>query len=255
MKNILVTGSTGVLGAALINEFKDTNVIMTDLDIVQLEELKLSLKLKYPTNNYFTFATNLSIENELTNLIKFIKETFNSLDLVINNAAITGANDSDGYVTKLENQSLSSFKKAIDVNLVAPFFICQQLYTLLMKAKKPKIINIASIYGLQTSRPTLYQDTLMESPAAYEASKAGLIQLTKYFAARYAPKILVNAIAPGGIFRNQNKLFLDRYIGNVPLKRMAELQEITNAVNWLSSDRTDYITGQVLQIDGGLGIW
>jgi NAD(P)-dependent dehydrogenase (short-subunit alcohol dehydrogenase family) len=255
MKNILLTGATGVLGVAITNEFKDSNVILTDLDVDRLKKLQLKYKAENPDNNYHIFPADLSSEIDLANLITFVKDTLDVVDLLINNAAVTGTDTRDGYVTKFENQSLIAFKKALDVNLVAPFYICQQLYSNLFKSTKPKIINIASVYGLQTSRPTLYKDTAMESPAAYEASKAGLIHLTKYLAARFAPKILVNAVAPGGIFRNQDSLFISRYRENVPLNRMAELGEIINAINWLSSDTTDYITGQIIQIDGGLGIW
>jgi NAD(P)-dependent dehydrogenase (short-subunit alcohol dehydrogenase family) len=125
----------------------------------------------------------------------------------------------------------------------------------MVTSKNPKIINIASIYGLVTSRPSLYTNTLMESPVAYETSKAALIQLTKYLAARFAPKILVNAVAPGGISRNQDSNFIGRYLENVPLKRMANVEDIVNWVTWLASDDASYVTGQILSIDGGLNIW
>jgi|TARA_B100001964_G_C14209786_1_gene589922 NAD(P)-dependent dehydrogenase (short-subunit alcohol dehydrogenase family) len=94
----------------------------------------------------------------------------------------------------------------------------------------------------------------MITPMAYGVSKGGLIHSTKLLSVKLAPKIRVNAISPGGVFRNQSKKFLKKYLSKTPLKRMANENEISNVVIFLSSDLSSYITGHNLIIDGGYSL-
>jgi NAD(P)-dependent dehydrogenase (short-subunit alcohol dehydrogenase family) len=254
MKNILITGATGLLGLKLVQNFSEHNLIITDKSEISLQKLLDSFD-KSIQQNITTVAIDLADENQLHLLVEEVFNKFTTLDILINNAALTGSSSEPNYVADFQNQDINSFRKALNVNLIAPFYLSQKLFDKMVTSKNPKIINIASIYGLVTSRPSLYTNTLMESPVAYETSKAALIQLTKYLAARFAPKILVNAVAPGGISRNQDSNFIGRYLENVPLKRMANVEDIVNWVTWLASDDASYVTGQILSIDGGLNIW
>ena len=95
----------------------------------------------------------------------------------------------------------------------------------------------------------------MSNPAAYAASKGGLIQLTRWLATTMAPAVRVNAIAPGGIFRNQPESFVERYTERTPLKRMAYEDDLLGATVFLTSSMSSYVTGQVLSIDGGWSSW
>ena len=94
----------------------------------------------------------------------------------------------------------------------------------------------------------------MNNKAAYSASKGGLLQLTRWQSTFYAPKIKVNMISPGGIIRDQKKSFILRYSNKTPLKKMASEDDIVNAIIFLSSDLSNYITGQNLVVDGGISI-
>jgi NAD(P)-dependent dehydrogenase (short-subunit alcohol dehydrogenase family) len=95
----------------------------------------------------------------------------------------------------------------------------------------------------------------MGSPAGYAASKAGLLQLMRYMATSLAPNIRVNAITPGGVWRNQAEPFYQRYISRTPLKRMAAEEDMKGAVAYLSSDMSNYVTGHNLIVDGGWLAW
>ncbi len=93
------------------------------------------------------------------------------------------------------------------------------------------------------------------NPAAYAASKGGLIQMTRWLATTMAPKVRVNAIAPGGVFRDTQEPFLGRYISRTPLARMATEEDFKGAVAYLASDLSAYVTGQCLAVDGGWTAW
>ena len=117
------------------------------------------------------------------------------------------------------------------------------------------VINISSIYGLSGPDWRLYEGTSLGNPAAYAASKGGLIQMTRWLATTMAPKVRVNAIAPGGVFRNTPEPFLGRYISRTPLARMATEEDFMGAVAYLASDLSAYVTGQCLAVDGGWTAW
>ena len=126
---------------------------------------------------------------------------------------------------------------------------------MLRKSGSGSIINIASIYGINGPDFSLYEDTEMGNPAAYAASKGGLIQLTRWLSTSLAPKIRVNAVSPGGIFRNQPKNFVERYENKTPLGRMANEEDLKGIIAYLSSDLSSYVTGQNIVIDGGWTVW
>ena len=126
---------------------------------------------------------------------------------------------------------------------------------LLKAAKSGCIVNIASIYGMYGPDWGLYEGTSMSNPAAYAASKGGLIQLTRWLATTVAPDIRVNSISPGGIFRGQPEEFVNRYKDRTPLGRMANEEDFRGAIAYLSSDLSQYVTGINLPIDGGWGVW
>jgi NAD(P)-dependent dehydrogenase (short-subunit alcohol dehydrogenase family) len=102
---------------------------------------------------------------------------------------------------------------------------------------------------------SLYADTTMANPAGYGASKGGLLQLTRYLATVLAPEVRVNAISPGGIWRNQPDIFRERYENRTPLQRMGTEEDLKGVVMFLSSDLSAYVTGQNLVVDGGWTAW
>ena len=132
--------------------------------------------------------------------------------------------------------------------------MAQKLMPLMKSSDNASIINIGSIYAKLAPDYSIYEGTNMHNPAAYGASKAGLIHLTKWLAATLGPEIRVNAISPGGIYRQQDEQFVRRYTHKTVLKRMATEEDIVPAMIFLASDNARYITGQNLVIDGGYSI-
>ena len=161
----------------------------------------------------------------------------------------------DGWVADFEHQTVDSWRRALEVNLTAAFDLSKGLAPLLRRSDGGSIINIASIYASWGPDHRLYDDTTMGNPAAYAASKGGLVQLTRWMATTLAPQVRVNAISPGGVFRNQPDVFVRRYESRTPLGRMATEDDFRGAIAYLASGLSHYVTGQNLAVDGGWGVW
>lgn len=205
--------------------------------------------------NVKIFACDLEQEADRAQLLKSLKRNYMKLSIIVNNAAFCGTTDLQGWVTPFEQQTIDTWRRALEVNLTAVFDLCKGLVPALRRGRGANIINIGSIYGELGPDWRLYDDTSMGNPAAYAASKGGLLQLTRWLATTLAPHIRVNAISPGGVYRNQPKIFVDRYVARTPLSRMATENDFRGAIAFLASDLSSYVTGQNIIVDGGWSIW
>lgn len=177
------------------------------------------------------------------------------LNILINNAAFVGSSSLAGWAEPFEAQTIETWRRALEVNLTAAFQLSQLFAPALRSARGASIVNIASIYGHWGPDWSLYEGTQMSNPAAYGASKGGLIQLTRWLATTLGPEIRVNAISPGGIERGQPEQFVERYAKRTPMGRMATEDDFRGVVSFLASDMSAYVTGQVINVDGGWGVW
>jgi NAD(P)-dependent dehydrogenase (short-subunit alcohol dehydrogenase family) len=123
--------------------------------------------------------------------------------------------------------------------------------------KNSSIVNVASIYGVVAPDPRIYLDDKSQyNSSIYGMTKAAIIQMSKYYAIQFAPYgIRVNTISPGGIKQEQTITFQKAYIEKTPMRRMAESNEIVDAILFLLSDMSSYITGHNLIVDGGMSAW
>ena len=135
-----------------------------------------------------------------------------------------------GWNIPFEQQTLATWRRALEVKFTAIFDLCHGLMPMLRAAARNSIINIAPTYGMHGPDWSLYESTTMGNPAAYGASKGGLIQFTRWLATTLAPAVRVNAISPGGIRRNQPDQFIARYAAGTPLQRTATEKDLLGAV-------------------------
>jgi NAD(P)-dependent dehydrogenase (short-subunit alcohol dehydrogenase family) len=152
-------------------------------------------------------------------------------------------------------EGYDAWLKVMRVNLLAPFFLVQALHPLLKQSDDASVVNIGSIMACVGPDHSLYEGTDMTNPAAYSASKGGLLQTTRWLATVLAPEIRVNMVSPGGIERGQNPLFMERYHKRTPLGRMGKEADVAGMVAFLLSPEAAYITGQHILVDGGWTAW
>lgn len=239
---VLLTGSSGQLGNKISQTFLKRGAKVYGIDTV---------KKNFTKNRKFFFKQGDITDPMFTRkVISDIIKKERKISIIINNASYQVLSDLEGE-DKFKNL------KFLDTNLIAPINIIKN-YILFHKKNANKfcsIINIGSIYGSVSPDFSIYKTNDRFSPEIYGASKAAIIQITKYFSVLLAKKkITVNSISPGGILnkRKQKKDFIKRYKSRVPMGRMANIEDIITAVLMFASDKTKYTTGQNLIIDGGL---
>lgn len=173
---------------------------------------------------------------------------FGRLDVLVNSALARDAYGGGGFDT----QTFDRWQKSGTGDLAGLFHICQLFIPDMVRQKRGSIINIASIYGVVSNDPTLYEGTEMKQPANYTFVKAGMINFTRYLACYYGKQgVRANCISPGGYFDNQPEPFVKNYNKRCPIGRMLGNEDIKGAVVYLASDASEYVTGHNLLVDGG----
>lgn len=255
-RTALVTGGAGHIGAALAEALLEqgATVVLHDL-----ESEACSVAAEAFRNRGFGrvdwIAANLASEDETRGIVRAVRERHGGLDVLVHCAAFVGTTDFPGWAEPLERQSVEAWDAALRVNLTAAFVLIQEAAEALGATGSGAVVLVSSIYGMGGPDMRLYDDTSMQNPAAYGASKAGLLQLARYFATVLAPSVRVNALTPGGVWRNQPSVFVERYVARTPLQRMAVEEDFKGAVAFLTSDLSAYVTGQNIVVDGGWAAW
>ena len=237
-KVCLITGGTGLIGQEIIKEFleRGAKVIFT-----YNKNLLKAKKLCSNNKNLCCHQMNIENKSSIKKLFKIIEKKFNKLDVIVNNAGINKPTDFDKIKEK-------DWDKILSINLKGPFMIMQESIKLLKKSNKGSIINISSVSGQYGGPRT----------AHYAASKAGLISLNQV-AARFFSKYKVrcNSLVPG-LIRSEmaNKAVksntMKMAVSSILLKRLGEANEVAKSASYLASDESSYVTGQVINVNGGL---
>ena len=246
-KTALITGATRGIGKAIAMKFatEGANIAFTDLalnegmaadmEATRQEIEALGVMCKAYAGNAADFAETEKIVNQ-------VKEDFGGIEILVNNAGIT----KDGLMLRMSEQQWDA---VINVNLKSAFNFIHACVPIMMRQRKGSIINMASVVGVHGNA----------GQANYAASKAGLIALAKSIAQEMGPKgIRANAIAPGFIETAMTAALPDEvreeWKKKIPLRRGGQVEDVANTALYLASDLSSYISGQVIQVDGGMNM-
>lgn len=252
----LITGAAGGLGRVFSETLAElgANLYLVDRCGSGLALLGEDVRRRWGVQ-VVELECDLEQQDQRLQMIREVKAAKTGLNILVNNAAFVGTSSLQGWGVPFADQSVETWRRAFEVNLTAVFELCQGFTPLLMEAEGGNIVNIASIYGVSGPDWRLYEGTSMGNPAAYSASKGGIIQFTRWLSTTLAPRVRVNAVSPGGISRGQPDAFVSRYADRTPLNRMATEEDFRGAIAYLTTDLSRYVTGQNLIVDGGWSVW
>lgn len=244
-KVALVTGGTRGIGRAIVEEYvkEGASVAFFGTNDTLGKEVTESLQNQLGDNQKLRFyQVDVGNFQQVEEVINQVFKDFGSIDILVNNAGIT----KDNLLMKMSEED---WDKVIDINLKSIYNTCHAVIRNMMKARKGKIINITSISGLVGNA----------GQTNYSASKAGMVGFTKSLAKEVASRnIHVNCIAPGFIETAMSEAVPQEkkvaFMETIPLKRFGQSIEIAHAAVFLASDQSNYITGQILTVDGGLAM-
>jgi NAD(P)-dependent dehydrogenase (short-subunit alcohol dehydrogenase family) len=236
-KIIIVTGGNGLIGKSIITKLKSEGAFCINFDISHETNIDLSCVYCDITDDQ---CVDLSLE--------IVLNKYKRIDGLVNNAYPRTRD----WGTKFEQISLDSWKKNIDWQLNSYFYISQKVAIQMSEQNEGSIVNMSSIYGLVGPDFSLYEGTNMTMPAAYSAIKGALVNFTRYLASYFGPQqVRINAVSPGGIFDNQDEIFINNYCRKVPMGRLGTPEDISPTIAFLLSEDSSYITGQNIIVDGG----
>lgn len=240
-KNAVVTGATRGIGREIAFTLAENGAnVAINYRTLNEDVERLIEELKSYGTNIVAVKCDISEEEEVKNFIAESKKQLGSIDILINNAGIT----KDGLLMRMKEKD---FSDVLDVNLKGTFITTREAASIMMKQRHGKIINISSVVGVIGNA----------GQCNYAASKAGVIGFSKSVARELASRnITVNVVAPGFINTDMTGVLPEKVkesmLQGIPLKRIGEPKDIANAVLFLASDLSNYITGQVINVDGGM---
>lgn len=249
-----ITGGAGHIGRAIAHKLakRSVSIAILDKNVDSGQAFAFELQAQHGGDHCFVEADLMQPES-FAAIRSSIEQSFGRLDYLVNNAAFY--DDSPGWGVPFDQEGYEAWLKVMRVNLLAPFFLTQALHPLLVKSSDASIVNIGSMYNVVGPDLGLYEGTDMTNPAAYSASKGGLLSTTRWLATVLAPSVRVNMVSPGGIERGQHPEFITRYNKRTPLGRMAAETDMVGMISLLLSPEGSYITGQHMLIDGGWTAW
>ena len=240
-KVVWVTGSSSGIGEATIKEFASLGadvVIHYYQHKEQAESIEKFIQSHYQVETLLVQG-DVANEEDVKRMVEEVLNKFGQIDVLVNNAGIA-------IDTTFEDKTVDNFRRTLDVNLIGTFLMGKYIGTIMFNQKTGRIINISSTNGI---------DTVYPESIDYDASKAGVLSLTKNLAIQYAPYVLVNTLAPGWVNTPMNQELDSEMIEaeekKILLGRFASPEEIAHVVVFLASDKASYINASVLRVDGG----
>ena len=256
-RTIFITGSGGVLGTTYVRKMltSGARVVATDLPGARGEALQAEFA---ENDNFAYYDLDVGDEDQIKDIFKRVAADGYAPNVVLNNAAITGEllMGAGKSFPNFADTTLEDLEKTIKINLTGAFLIARQMDIDIVGSYPTTLINVASMYALNGPHHEIYKGMPFKSFSAYSSTKAGIHGLTLWLAGYWAERgATVNTIAPGAVFNGHSEEFQNRVGKLIMAGRMAEPKEIADVMLFLCSEGAGYMTGQLVNVDGGFSGW
>jgi NAD(P)-dependent dehydrogenase (short-subunit alcohol dehydrogenase family) len=258
----LVTGGLGNLGPIWIDALLDAGARVVSLDLpgAKISDAFAAVRDRYGEQRLTLLRADVTDRDSLTEVRQWCDLHGWQPSILVNNAGIDQPPAILPRTYRVDEIPLELFSGVFDVNVFGTFLAIQAFGPPMVRAGRGSIVNIGSLYATVAPDQRLYDhlptDPPFLKPPAYGASKAAVVNLTRYFAALWAPhNVRVNALSPGGVLAGQDQEFRRKYESRVPMGRMAEPDDLVGPMVFLASEASRYVTGVDLRVDGGFTSW
>jgi NAD(P)-dependent dehydrogenase (short-subunit alcohol dehydrogenase family) len=257
----VVTGACGKLGPIWVEALLDAGARVAALDLpAAASSPAFDEVAKQHGDRLRRFDCDITDRRSIEAATAAVVEALGGPTVLVNNAGIDQAPDSAGRRAPIEQWPIDEFRRMVEVNLLGTFQVTQVIGGRMVSAGRGSIVNIGSLYASVSPDQRFYDHMPGDLPflkvPAYGASKAAVVNMTKYFATLWGGKgVRVNTLSPGGVVGGQDADFKRKYASRVPLARMAQADDLKGPVVFLASRASSYVTGHELRVDGGFTAW
>ena len=250
---VVITGGKGLIGEAFVEICAQygANIVILDISKTKPEEFGNILEKRF-SRKMLGISIDVANRKKVEYALDKILKSFDKVTDLVN----CHHNKTAKFFTNFEDYTDKDWDAVIETNLKGTFLTCQIIGGWMAKYGGGNIVNMPSTYSVVAPNQNLYKGTDMGSPAAYGASKGGIMALSNYLATYWANKgVKVNQLTPHGVWNNHEKAFEDRFKHFLPLERMSYNYEVAGALLYLLSDASSFVTGHNLIVDGGWSVW
>lgn len=252
-KAVIMTGGRGLIGIAFAEAAAQfgANVIIADRKESKPEEYAEGLERRH-NRRMLGVSIDVAKRDDVEKLKNITLETFGKIDGLVN----CHQNKTARFFAKFEDYKDEDWDAVVETNLRGTYLTCQIIGSYMAEKGSGTIVNMPSTYSVVAPNQNLYKGTSLGCPAAYSASKGGVMALSQYLAAYWADKgVRVNQITPHGVWNQHEEAFEKNFSNFSPLRRMSYNHEVAGALVFLLSDASSYVTGDNIRVDGGWTTW
>jgi NAD(P)-dependent dehydrogenase (short-subunit alcohol dehydrogenase family) len=262
----IVTGGAGMLGLRYAEAIGEAGGLPVLADLRPDAVAEGVTQLAMSGIESLGVSMDISSAEDVEAMVAQVEQRYGRIDILINNAALTvkgGSETMEGYFAPFESYPLDLWRRALDVNLTGTFLCTQAVGRVMVRQQRGVVLNIAAVYGMVGPDHRIYEGIVNQyggeafnTPISYSATKAAILNFTRYLATYWADKgIRVNSFSPGAVYDDHDETFVRQLTHRIPLGRMAEQGEYKGVILFLVSDASSYMTGANVVVDGGWTSW
>lgn len=249
----VVAGGAGRIGSALCAGLAEAGAKVCALDLDYDAAASLASRLAAQGAEAIAVRADATQKTELESALSQITQRLGPPDILVNSTQFRGQGF---YSSDPCDYPKEAWESVMGVNLTGVLLTCQVFGRAMIAHGRGTVVNLSSTYGVVSADPRIYGDSGINSPVAYAASKAAVINLSRYLAIHWREKnVRVNCLVPGGVYDRQDEGFVREYCARTPLGRMAKADDYVGAVLFMVSPASSYMTGAVVTVDGGWTAW